>query len=345
MWSRVGADADGGTSVKVLVTGGAGYIGSHVVKALRDAGHRTAAYDSLIRGHRKAVLAEEFHQGELADRDRLREVIASFRPEAAIHLAALTSVPESVAQPSLYYRQNVEAGLTLLEELARVGVGPFVFSSSAAVYGTPERVPVSEDATPRPINPYGETKLAVERMLHWMAGPHGFRALSLRYFNASGCDPAGEIGEDHDPETHLIPLVYLAAAGRRGRLTVYGDDYDTPDGTCVRDYVHVGDLAHAHVLAVEKLAGLGNGGFHEVLNLGAERGYSVLEVIWAVEKVLGRPVPYEFGPRRPGDPAVLVASSAKARAELGWRPTRSDLETIIRTGWAWHEKHPHGYDD
>jgi UDP-glucose-4-epimerase GalE len=336
--------------VKVLVTGGAGYIGSHVLKALRDAGHRTAAYDSLIRGHRKAVVAGEFHQGELADRDRLREVIASFRPEAAIHLAALASVPESVAHPSLYYRQNVEGSLTLLEELARVGVGPFVFSSSAAVYGTPEQVPISETAAPRPINPYGETKLAVERMLHWMAGPHGFRAVSLRYFNACGCDPAGEIGEDHDPETHLIPLVYLAAAGRRGQMTVYGDDYDTPDGSCVRDYIHVSDLADAHVLAVESLVVAGGqsglrGPGHQVFNLGTELGFSVFEVIRAVEKVLGRPVPFQVGPRRAGDPPVLVASSAKARVELGWRPTRSDLETIIGSGWAWHEAHPQGYSE
>ena len=324
--------------MRVLVTGGAGYIGSHVVRALERAGHPVAVYDSLIRGHQTAVTGVELHQGDLGDRERLARTLTRFRPEAVIHLAGLSLVGESVTKPEIYRRCNVEGSRTLIAELTRHGVSRLVFSSSAAVYGVPDAVPITEDAPVRPVNPYGETKAEVEQLLRDAAEAGELGAVCLRYFNAAGADQDGDLGEDHEPETHLLPLAFRAATGRSPEIVIHGNDYSTPDGTCVRDYVHASDLAEAHVAALASMAKP-----FRVYNLGAGRGYSVLEVIEMVERVVGRPLPRRVGPRRAGDPPVLVASIEKIQRELGWTPWRSDLKTIARTAWTWHEAHPFGY--
>ena len=323
----------------VLVTGGAGYIGSHAAHALRAAGRDVVVVDSLQAGHREAVSGLPLVTADIADTATVRETIRRYRVTAAMHFAALLSVGDSVAAPARYYDNNVRRTLALLDALVSESVGLLVFSSTAAVYGEPLRIPIAEDHATRPINPYGETKLAIERALPYYERAYGLRAVRLRYFNAAGADPRGQIGEDHRPEEHLIPRA-LAAAGGGPPLVVFGDDYDTEDGTCRRDYVHVSDLADAHVLA---LAALEAGRPSGVYNLGNGRAFSVGDVVAAVERIAGSRVRQELGPRRPGDPAVLLAASGRARAELGWEPVHEDLDVIVETAWHWHRSHPRGY--
>lgn len=325
--------------MRVLVTGGAGYIGSHTVRQLLKAGHEVIVYDNLSRGHREAVAGVPLVEGDIRDGELLRATLRRYGCQGILHFAALSLVGESVRDPQSYYLNNVIGGLTLFQAALDCGVRYLVFSSSAAVYGDPHQVPIREDCPLEPANPYGETKMVLEKALISYSRSYGLRAISLRYFNAAGASPAGDMGEDHDPETHLIPLV-LKAIMTGKELTVFGDDYPTPDGTAIRDYIHVDDLARAHILALEALE---QGSPTAVYNLGSGRGYSVLEVIRAAEKVTGRKVPYRVGPRRQGDPAVLVASAEKAIAELGWRPQYLTLEDIIATAWKWHSNHPYGF--
>jgi UDP-arabinose 4-epimerase len=313
----------------ILVTGGAGYIGSHACKALAAAGHTPVTFDNLSRGHASAVKWGALEIGDITDGARLAEVIRTYRPEAVMHFAAFAYVGESVAHPELYYRNNFAGALVLLEAMRQEGVKRLVFSSTCATYGQPAELPIGEDCPQVPINPYGASKLMVERMLSDFASAYGFASIALRYFNAAGADPDGEIGEDHDPEPHLIPLVLQAARGE-GSVTVHGDDYETPDGSCIRDYVHVSDIAAAHVSALGALAEPGFRAF----NLGGGKGASVQEVIGTARKVTGRPIAVAVGPRRPGDPAALLADASRAARELGWRPTLG-LEDMIATAWAW----------
>jgi UDP-arabinose 4-epimerase len=317
------------------VTGGAGYIGSHACKSLARAGYRPVAYDSLIRGHREAVRWGPFVDADLADFDRLADAFKRFEVAAVMHFAAFAYVGESMTNPELYFRNNGYNSLRLLEAMRAAGVRHIVFSSTVAIYGNPDRVPIPESAPQRPVNPYGESKLMVERMLHWYGAAHGFTYAALRYFNAAGADMDAEIGEDHEPETHLIPLVLQAAMGRRPRIDVLGTDYPTPDGTAIRDYIHVQDLAEAHVKAVQLLL---KGGLSITVNLGTGTGHSVREVIAAAERVTGRRVPRREAPRRAGDPPVLVADPSRARELLGWTAKVSDLDTILKTAWAWHSR-------
>ncbi|MCL4768126.1 MAG: UDP-glucose 4-epimerase GalE [Hyphomicrobiaceae bacterium] len=324
------------TSIEtVLVTGGAGYIGAHACKALAAAGYRPVTYDSLVHGHEQAVRWGPLERGDILDRARLDEVIVRHRPAAVLHFAAFAYVGQSVTDPGRYYRNNVAGSLTLLEAARDHGIGRVVFSSSCATYGIPDALPIREDTPQRPINPYGASKLMVERMLADFGAAHGLRSIALRYFNAAGADPDGDIGESHDPETHLIPLALDAASGRRPAVTVLGTDYDTPDGTCIRDYVHVADLADAHVRALQALEA---GAPSDACNLGIGRGYSVRQVIDAARRIAGCDVPVTLGDRRPGDPAALVADATKARDVLGWQPCLTGLDEIIRTAWAWHRK-------
>ena len=326
----------------VLVTGGAGYIGSHACKALAHAGYLPVSYDSLEHGHAEAVRWGSLEQGNIADRARLDEVITRHRPVAVMHFAAYAYVGESVSDPGKYYRNNVAGSLTLLEALRDHGIAACIFSSTCATYGVPQRLPLTEDHPQQPINPYGASKLMVERMLGDFDAAHGLRSISLRYFNAAGADPEGETGESHDPETHLIPLVLDAAAGKRPNIAVYGSDYDTPDGTCIRDYIHVSDLADAHVLAMRALL---DGAKTTAYNLGNGAGFSVREVIDCARRVTGRDIAVAEGARRPGDPAVLVGDAHRIRTELGWSPRLADLEAIIATAWRWHQRshrHSHG---
>lgn len=326
----------------VLVTGGAGYIGSHACKALAHAGYLPVSYDSLEHGHAEAVRWGPLEQGNIADRARLDEVITRHRPLAVMHFAAYAYVGESVSDPGKYYRNNVAGSLTLLEALRDHGIAACIFSSTCATYGVPQRLPLTEDHPQQPINPYGASKLMVERMLGDFDAAHGLRSISLRYFNAAGADPEGETGESHDPETHLIPLVLDAAAGTRPSVTVYGSDYDTADGTCIRDYIHVSDLADAHVLAMRALL---DGAKTTAYNLGNGAGFSVHEVIDCARRVTGRDIAVAEGARRPGDPAVLVGDAHRIRTELGWSPRLADLEAIIATAWRWHQRshrHSHG---
>jgi UDP-glucose 4-epimerase len=318
--------------MRVLVTGGAGYIGSILTEDLIASGHRAVVYDTLGKGHRDAVVdAATLVRGDIADTAALAAALVEHGIDAVVHMAADSLVGESVAEPARYYATNVTGGLSLLEAMRRAGVARLVFSSTAAVYGEPDKQPIEESDPLAPTNPYGETKLAFERALRWYGGAYGLRATSLRYFNAAGASERN--GERHDPETHLIPLVLQVAAGRRPDVTVFGDDYPTPDGTCVRDYIHVTDLARAHVLALEALADGGAGGAY---NLGCGgTGYSVRQVIDAARRVTGRPIVVRTGPRRPGDPATLVASSARITRELGWKPAFQDLDTIVESAWRW----------
>jgi len=320
-------------SKTVLVTGGAGYIGSHTCKALSLAGYSPVTYDSLVHGHRWAVQWGPFVRGDIADGELLEHTLRRYSVGAVVHFAGYACVGESMTDPGKYFRNNTANTLTLLEAMESVGTDSIVFSSSCATYGMPREIPIREETPQQPINPYGESKLAVERMLQWWGVAHPLRWSVLRYFNAAGADPDGEIGEDHEPETHLIPLAIEAALGMRGPLEIFGCDYETPDGTPVRDFVHVTDLASAHVAALQYLKA---GGDSVALNLGTGRGYSVREVLSAVEDVTGRTVPVRNAPRRRGDPPQLVASAQRARQLLGWEPCHSDLRTIVETAWQWH---------
>lgn len=316
--------------MRVLVTGGAGYIGSVVTEELINDGNTVVVYDNLSKGHADAVVAgAELVTGDLRDGDKLKRTLDENRTEEVIHMAAYSQVGESCAEPAKYYENNVVAGLVLLDSMLAVGVKRIVFSSTAAVYGEPEAQPIFENALTIPTNPYGETKLAFERALHWYEQAYGLRYASLRYFNAAGATAL--CGEDHEPETHLIPIALQAAAGKRAHVEIYGDDYPTPDGTCIRDYIHVVDLARAHILALEALNERS-----AIYNLGCGGdGYSVREVIETARRVTGREIPVRVGPRRAGDPAVLIASSEKIKSELGWKPRFQDLEVIIESAWKW----------
>jgi UDP-glucose 4-epimerase len=327
---------------RYLVTGGAGFVGSHAVLALLDRGDEVVVLDNLSQGHRAAVPAgATLVEADLADTARLAEVFATWRFDAVLHFAALSLVGASMRDPLHYIAENVAHSLRLAEAAIKAGCLRFVLSSTAALFGDPDRVPIDEDCRIAPSNPYGDSKRMVEEGLAWAARIHGLRYAALRYFNAAGSDPAGRAGEDHDPETHLIPLAIDAALGRRPPLTVFGQDYPTPDGTCIRDYVHVSDLAQAHLAALARLETHGACRY----NIGSGNGASVRDVIAAVERVGGRPVPHGIGPRREGDPAVLVAASDRLRAETGWVPQLGSLDDIVRTAWAWRAAHPHGYGD
>ena len=319
----------------MLVVGGAGYIGSHMVKALLDNGFNPLILDNLTTGYADLITGGEFFEGDLGDPRLLDRILSSHKVDAVMHFAACALVGESVNDPLKYYRNNVSRTVELLEAMKRYEVGRFIFSSTAAVYGEPERLPIMEDDPKAPTNPYGASKATVERMLADCDRAFGLKSVCLRYFNAAGADPSGLIGERHQPETHLIPLVLRVALGQSEAIKIFGVDYDTPDGTCLRDYVHVNDLAQAHLLALESLM---NGSASMVCNLGNSRGYSVREIIDAARRVTGHAIPEVEEGRRPGDPACLVADSGKARRELGWRPAFEDIGEIIRTAWNWHQK-------
>ncbi|MFZ5496603.1 MAG: UDP-glucose 4-epimerase GalE [Verrucomicrobiota bacterium] len=329
--------------MKVLVAGGAGYIGSHCVRQLVAAGHEPVVVDNLVYGHRAAVAPSvRFHDASLGDPTAIDRVLAAEKPDVVMHFAAFAYVGESVGSPLKYYQNNVAATLTLLEAMLRHGVRKFVFSSTCATYGIPERMPITEDLPQRPINPYGQTKLDVENMLKALAPATGLSFAAFRYFNAAGAAEDGTIGEDHDPETHLIPLAIWAAMGTGKPLQIFGNDYPTPDGTCLRDYVHVDDLSRAHIAAFKLLEKPGSQNF---FNLGTGTPTSVLEVVRAVEKVSGLGVPRNFAPRRAGDPPALYADASKARRELGWTPKFTTIEPIVETAWRWHRAKPKGYGD
>jgi UDP-glucose 4-epimerase len=325
--------------MRILVTGGAGYIGGFTVHRLLAGGHSVLVYDNLSAGHRQAVPAELLRVGDLADADRLDHLFTTERIDAVVHFAASCYVGESVSDPAKYYRNNVANTLALLERVRRHEVKRVVFSSTCATYGVPEAVPIPEGHPQRPVNPYGNTKLAVEMMLRDYAPAYGIGFAALRYFNAAGAAPDGTRGEDHTPETHLIPLALQVALGQRSHLDIFGTDYPTPDGTCVRDYIHVEDLAEAHVLALEAI----EPGVGKAWNVGTGTGSSVREVIRACEEVSGRAIAVKEGPRRAGDPPALVATGDKLRTELGWRPRYPTLRHIVETAWAWHRQNPKGY--
>ena len=317
----------------VLVTGGAGYIGSHTCKALAKAGHRPVAYDNLVYGHDWAVKWGPLERGDIQDAARLSAVMKTSGASAVIHLAAFAYVGESVADPAKYYRNNVIGTLTLLEAMRSCGIDKIVFSSTCATYGAPDVLPITEEMPQNPVNPYGASKLMIERILADYQRAYGLKSVALRYFNAAGADPDGEIGEDHNPETHLIPLTLDAASGRRPHITIFGDDYETEDGTCIRDYIHVSDLVDAHVLA---LRGLANGSLRRsAYNLGTGRGYSVAAVLDAAKKVTGRDIPVVRGPRRAGDPAVLLADPTRAKTDLGFNPRFPAIEDMLLSAWRW----------
>ena len=324
--------------MRVLVTGGAGYIGSVVTEQLVSDGHSVVVYDNLVKGHAQALVdGAEFVEDDLIEGDKLNQTLSDNRIEAVIHMAAFSLVGESCENPAKYYNNNTVAGLVLLDAMLACDVKKIVFSSTAAVYGEPEEQPIAETAPTNPTNPYGETKLAFERAMHWYEQAHLLRFASLRYFNAAGATE--ECGEDHDPESHLIPITLQAATGKRPHVEIYGDDYPTPDGTCIRDYIHVVDLARAHILALDVLEDRS-----AIYNLGCGGdGYSVRDVIETARRVTGKDIPVRVGPRRPGDPAVLIASSDRIKRELGWAPQFQDLELIVQSAWNWMQTHPDGY--
>jgi UDP-glucose 4-epimerase len=321
--------------MKVLVTGGAGYIGAHMVKMLLQHGVDVVTFDNLASGHRNAVVGGAFIQGDIGDSAALAAVFGTHRIDAVMHFASLIQVGESVQQPAKYFHTNIAGTLNLLEAMRVGDVRQFIFSSTAAIFGEPKYVPIDEKHPTAPINPYGFSKWTIEKVLAEYDRAYGLRSVSLRYFNAAGADPDGELGEGHEPETHLIPLVLQAASGRRPSVTVYGTDYPTPDGTCVRDYIHIVDLCQAHLLALERLT---REQCSDAYNLGNNRGFSVKEIIHVAERVTGRAIPVTVGARRSGDPAVLVADSKRAVEELGWRPRYQDLESIVRHAWVWEQK-------
>lgn len=325
----------------ILVLGGAGYIGSHTVYELIDAGRDVVVADNLLTGFRAAVHPKaRFYHLDIRDRKALDVLFQAEQIDGVIHFAASSQVGESMSDPLKYYDNNLHGTMVLLQAMVAHGVDKIVFSSTAATYGEPENIPILEGDPTHPTNTYGETKLSMERMFHWVGQAHGLRYVSLRYFNACGAHKSGQIGEAHHPETHLIPLILQVPLGQREKVSIYGDDYDTRDGTCVRDYIHVTDLAQAHILAMEYL---NNGGESNIFNLGNGVGFTVKEVIDTARKVAGHPIPAQTTPRRAGDPAQLVASSEKAKTILGWKPQYDDLETIIASAWKWHESHPNGY--
>jgi UDP-glucose-4-epimerase GalE len=325
---------------RVLVTGGAGYIGSHAAKALRQAGYGVVIYDDLSAGHAEAARGLPLIEGDIRDVDGVRRAIRESGASAVMHFAAWLVVPDSVRDPVGYYRNNVLGGMATLEAMVAERCGHFVFSSTSAVYGEPHETPITEAHPTVPMSAYGQTKLAVEQALPHFNLAYGLRSVTLRYFNAAGADPDGELGEDHDPEIHAIPRAFNAASGGEP-FQLFGEDYPTPDGTCLRDYIHVSDLADAHVLALRHLE---SGGASATYNVGTERPSSVREVIHAVERVTGRRVPLQPAARRPGDPAVVYASAARIRAALGWTPRRPELDTIVADAWRWHSAHPHGFE-
>jgi UDP-glucose 4-epimerase len=325
--------------MRVLVTGGAGYIGSHMVRLLAGGGAEVTVLDDLSTGHADAVRGAELAKGDIADLPFTRDLLKKKRIEAVVHFAASSLVGESMTDPLKYYRRNVGGTVALVQAMLEAGVKRIVFSSTAAVYGDPVRTPIDEEHPKNPVNPYGASKLAVERMLSDCSTAHGLGAVCLRYFNAAGADPSGELGERHDPETHLIPLVLQAAAGRRASISVFGADWPTRDGTCVRDYIHVDDLCVAHLQALEWLA---RGGRYECFNLGNGDGATVLEVIEAARRVTGRPIRVDPAPRRAGDPPTLVADAQKARRVLGWQPRRADIADIVRDAWGFEQRRPAG---
>jgi len=323
-----------------LVVGGAGYIGSHVVKELIAAGHEVIVLDDLSKGHREAVAAGAFLEGDLGDRVLLDRIFSEQRIDCVMHFAAYSLVGESVEDPLAYYDNNTGKTARLLTAMKVHGVLRFILSSTAAVYGEPEQIPISENASLDPTNPYGKSKLFIEKILEDCDRAYGLKFTALRYFNAAGADESGEIGEDHELETHLIPLVLEVALGKRTHIDIYGTDWGTRDGTCVRDYVHVTDLGDAHILAAQRLM---DGGSSAVYNLGCEKGYSVKEIVEVARKVTGHPIPVREAGRRPGDPERLVASSEKIKSELGWKPRFDDPEKIVATAWNWHRNHPGGF--
>jgi len=325
--------------MKVLVTGGAGYIGSHAVRQLQREGYETVVFDSLVKGHKEAVRGAELVVGDLLDKTSLEKLFRSHKIDAVMHFAAFSLVGESMRSPHAYYENNVAGTMNLLKAMMDAGVDKIIFSSTAAVYGEPDKVPITENAEKKPLSIYGKTKLIIENMLDDFSGVYGIRYKSLRYFNAAGADAEGDIGEDHNPETHLIPIIFQHVNGRRDRLQVFGIDYPTPDGTCVRDYIHVTDLAEAHVLALKDLE---RGGQSCAYNLGSEHGYSVLQIIKAAEKAAGKPIQFVAAGRRPGDPAILIASSEKIRRELGWIPEYG-IDDILSSAWKFHQAYPDGY--
>lgn len=320
----------------ILVTGGAGYIGSHTCKALARSGYKPVAFDNLIYGHPWAVKWGPLVQGDILNRQQVDKALKEYKPDAVLHFAAFAYVGESVTEPAKYYRNNVAGSLTLLESMLDHGIDKFIFSSTCATYGVPDKVPIFEDSPQIPINPYGSSKLMIEKIMQDFDAAYGLRSIALRYFNAAGADEKGEIGEDHNPETHLIPLVLDAACGRRESISVFGSDYNTPDGTCIRDYIHVSDLADAHVLALQALEG---GAPSTAYNLGNGHGFSVKEVIDTARDVTGKNISAVMESRRPGDPARLIGDAQRIIRDLGWKPQYADIESIITTAWNWHQKH------
>lgn len=328
--------------MKVLVIGGAGYIGSHAVRELVKEGNDVVVLDALYTGHRKAVDPKaKFYQGDIEDTFLVSKILRDEKIDAVMHFAAYSLVPESVKKPLKYYDNNVAGMISLLKAMNDAGTKYLVFSSSAATYGIPKKLPITEDTPLNPINPYGETKMMMEKIMHWADKANGIKSIALRYFNVAGASLDGEIGEDHNPETHLIPNIMKAALAGDGKFTIFGDDYNTKDGTNVRDYVHVVDLIDAHVLALKHLMETNKS---DVFNLGTANGFSNLEILKAAIKVTGKDIPYTMGPRRGGDPDSLVADSTKAREVLGWKPEHESVEDIIASAWNWHQKHPNGFE-
>jgi UDP-glucose 4-epimerase len=328
--------------MSILVTGGAGYIGSHTVMYLKERGEDVIVLDNLQKGHRAALSDVKLYQGNLQDESLLDEIFTSNQVDSVIHFAANSLVGESVEKPLEYYENNVIGSYHLIKKMVEHKVLKIVFSSTAATYGNPVRVPIMEEDPTVPTNPYGDTKLAIEKMLQWADGAYGLKSVCLRYFNAAGADPEGKIGEDHTPESHLIPIILQAALGQRDKVSIFGDDYPTEDGTCIRDYIHVLDLADAHYLALKKISKTGESGIY---NLGNGTGFSVKQVIDTCRIVTGNEIRAEVAPRRAGDPAVLIASAEKAKTELGWKPQYSALEEIVSHAWNWHQHHPNGYQE
>ncbi|MEF7565478.1 UDP-glucose 4-epimerase GalE [Bacillus infantis] len=329
--------------MSILVLGGAGYIGSHAVYQLIDQNYEAVVVDSLETGHREAVHPDaKFYQGDIRDREFLRSVFEKESVDGVLHFAANSLVGESMENPLKYFNNNVYGTQVLLEVMNEFDVKNIVFSSTAATYGEQKTMPITEEMPANPTNAYGETKLTMEKIMKWCEAAHDLKYVSLRYFNVAGARPTGEIGEDHQPETHLIPIILQVALGQREHISIFGDDYDTEDGTCIRDYIHVEDLIGAHLLALQYLQ---NGGKSEIINLGSGQGFSVKEMIEAVREVTGHEIPAKVVPRRSGDPSTLIASSEKAKTVLGWNPQRTSIKQIIEDAWSWHQAHPHGYND